>query len=51
MSPLIGATDSATVRPGMLLASVAARSGQGVSQDPVDTLGMGVKEAIDALVR
>lgn len=50
-SPLVDATDSATVRPGMVLAAVAARGGQGVSQEAVDTLGMGVKEAIETLVR
>ena len=51
VSPLLTATDAATVRPGMVLASVAARTGQGVSEEAVDTLGMGVKEAIDTLVR
>lgn len=51
VSPLVSATDSATVRPGMVLASVVARAGQGVSQEAVDTLGMGVKEAIETLVR
>lgn len=51
VSPLVTATDSATVRPGMVLATVSARSGQGVSQEAVDTLGMGVKEAIETLVR
>lgn len=50
-SPLITATDAATVRPGMVLASVAARGGQGVSEEAVDTLGMGVKEAVETLVR
>lgn len=51
VSPLVTATDSATVRPGMMLASVAAREGQGVSAEAVDTLGMGVKEAIETLIR
>lgn len=50
-SPLVTATDAATVRPGMVLASVAARGGQGVSEEAVDTWGMGVKEAIETLVR
>lgn len=50
-SPLVTATDAATVRPGMVLASVAARGGQGVSEEAVDTLGMGVKEAVETLVR
>ncbi|CAM9811102.1 unnamed protein product, partial [Ectocarpus sp. 8 AP-2014] len=50
-SPLVTATDAATVRPGMVLAAVAARGGQGVSEEAVDTLGMGVKEAIETLVR
>ncbi|CAM9205510.1 unnamed protein product, partial [Ectocarpus sp. 13 AM-2016] len=35
----------------MVLAAVAARGGQGVSEEAVDTLGMGVKEAIETLVR
>lgn len=51
VSPLVRATDGATVRAGMVLASVAARGGQGVSEEAVDTLGIGVKEAIDTLVR
>lgn len=51
LSPLVTATDAATVRPGMVLASVAARGGQGVSEEAVDTWGMGVKEAIETLVR
>lgn len=51
VSPLLTASDSATVRPGMVLTSVAARGGQGVSEEAVDTLGMGIKEAIEALVR
>ncbi len=50
-SPLVTATDAATVRPGMVLASVAALGGQGVSEEAVDTLGMGVKEAIETLIR
>lgn len=50
-SPLVTATDAATVRPGMVLAAVAARGGQGVSEEAVDTWGMGVKEAIETLVR
>lgn len=50
-SPLVTATDAATVRPGMVLASVSARGGQGVSEEAVDTWGMGVKEAIETLVR
>lgn len=51
VSPLVTATDAATVRPGMLLKSVVAHGGQGVSEEPVDTFGMGVKEAIETLVR
>lgn len=51
VSPLLTATDAATVRPGMVLTSVAARGDQGVSEEAVDTLGMGVKEAIETLVR
>lgn len=49
-SPLVSATDAATVRPGMVLAAVAARGGQGVSEEAVDTLGMGVRKAIKTLV-
>ena len=51
VSPLLTATDAATVRPGMVLAAVSACTGQGVSVEAVDTLGMGVKEAIKTLVK
>ncbi|CAM9421563.1 unnamed protein product, partial [Discosporangium mesarthrocarpum] len=50
-SPLLTATDPTTVRPGMMLASVAPCGGQGVSEAAVHTLGMGVAEVAGVLLR